>query len=356
LKWASERDQRTGTLPLIHRILTRPAFAQVDWSPKLPLLQACLPVFLVRSLIRKRLIVEIYSLLGACAQHVEDGLEEGVHEALSLMGAEIEKRAVEIESRIVQAVKGKRLLKGLDGHWQIQELDRLELTTEIETLASIERRLGSIRTDMLKAEPASGERPSVRPIVQAPRYRLPSAAEQERLERLAKQTAGIEASSDLGRDLNTRGCPACNRMADAASRFLSSWQCTRNRRRCTAGIRRLSGVLPASHLATGGDGLATRSFCGISEPHGAGWRQTCPGWQHPSIRRRQTQSWQLFKSQGTVRCAASFKRLRQSTSKILPDLCSCRKDIKHTCTHRVFACVISACCSQSSPRRRWLAF
>ena len=147
--------------PLLHRVLTRPAFAQVDWSPKVPLLQACLPVFMVRSLIRKRLMVEIYSFLGACAQHIEDGLEEGVHEALSLMGAEIEKRAVEIESRISQAVKGKRLLKDLDGHWQIHDLDRSELT--------IERRLGSIRTDMLKAEPASGKRPSLRSIVQAPR-------------------------------------------------------------------------------------------------------------------------------------------------------------------------------------------
>jgi hypothetical protein len=53
---------------------------------------------------------------------------------------------------------------------------------------------------------------------------LPSAAEQERLERLALQTAGVEAASDLGRDLNTWGCPVCNRMADAISRFLSSWQ------------------------------------------------------------------------------------------------------------------------------------
>jgi len=43
-------------------------------------------------------------------------------------------------------------------------------------------------------------------------------------ERLAKQTAPVEAASDLGRDLNTRGCPVCNRMADAASRFLASWQ------------------------------------------------------------------------------------------------------------------------------------
>jgi len=215
-------DEMSSELP-IHAILTRPALAHLDGSPRVPLLQASLPIFLVRSFLKKCLTVEIYSLLGACGQHVEAGLEDGVHEALGRMGSELEKRALEIESRIVQAVKGKRLLKGHNGHWQLQELDHSELTTEIETLAGIEQKLTSMRSEMFQTEPAPDMGASARPVFEAPNPGLTSAAEQERLEELAQQAVGDKKGSDLPRDQSTRGCPVCNRMADAASRFLASW-------------------------------------------------------------------------------------------------------------------------------------
>lgn len=122
-------DEMSSELP-VGGILTRQPLAHLDWSPGVPLLQACLPVFLVRSFLRKRLTVEIYSLLGACGQHVEEGLEDGVHEALGRMGSDLEKRATESESRIVQALKGKKLSKGSDGQWRLQELDRSELSAD----------------------------------------------------------------------------------------------------------------------------------------------------------------------------------------------------------------------------------
>lgn len=216
-------NERGSELPF-HGTLTRPALAHLEWSPRVPLLQASLPLLLVRSYLRKRLAREIYSLLGVCGQHLGEGLEDGVHEALGRMGSELEKRAQEIESRIVQAVKGKRLAKGSDGHWRLQELDRSELTTEIETLAEIEQRLASMRSAMLQADPASDVRPSAGPLSQLPSPALSSAAEQERWEELGQQAVEAMNLSDLHRDLSTRGCAVCNRMADAASRFLASWQ------------------------------------------------------------------------------------------------------------------------------------
>jgi len=46
------------------------------------------------------------------------------------MGSDLEKRATESESRIVQALKGKKLSKGSDGQWRLQELDRSELSAD----------------------------------------------------------------------------------------------------------------------------------------------------------------------------------------------------------------------------------
>ena len=207
-----------------HWVMLRPSFGNVEWHPTVPILQAYLPVFVVRPLLRRRLIAEIESLIDFLAEYIENAFLKGVDEALSRMGSEIEKRAGEIESRIVQAMKGKRLTTGIDGHSQIPELDMAEVSHEIETLEAIAKRLGWIRTKTLEGESISAHTLSG-PTVQPSEPPLPSASEQELLERPLKEADGSEAEMDFLRDLGTRGCPVCNRVIDAANRFFAAWQC-----------------------------------------------------------------------------------------------------------------------------------
>jgi len=174
-----------------------------------------LPVFVVRSRIRKRLLRQIHGFIGACACRAEDELLREVRDALNSMGHEMEKRAAEIESRIMQAMQRKRFLKGVDGRWWVVELDTQELAGDMEILAGIERRLSSIRAQMLQTKPPLYGELSSEPE---------SQAEQESLEQLVGKTARIEDKVDFAADLSTRGCAVCNRMADAAAGFFANWQ------------------------------------------------------------------------------------------------------------------------------------
>src|SRR5208337_3148838 len=206
-----------GYEPTTHGVLTEPTRSKIEWKPKASILQAFLPVFVVRSWIRKRLLTLIHGLIGACTQRSEDKLLREVQDALNSMGLEMEKRAAEIESDIMQACQGKRFLKGVDGRWQVVELDTQELAGEMEILAGIERRLSSIRAQMLQTKPAPYGGFSVEPEIQPAMSSLPSTAERESLEQLVGKAARIEDRVDFSGDLNTRGCPVCNRMDDAAA-------------------------------------------------------------------------------------------------------------------------------------------
>lgn len=208
-----------------HWVLQRPSFGNVDWNPKLPILAACLPLFVVRPIVRGRLVAEIEGLIGFYAERIEDAFLKGVDDALNRLDFEIEKRAGEIESRIVQAVEGKRVTKSIDGHWQILELDREELSRELDTLEAIEKKLARIRTAMLEGEPSLSGEPSGEPIFPAFEPSPLSVPEQELLSGAALNKAtGSEVEKDLLPDLATRGCPVCNRMIDAAYRFYAGRQ------------------------------------------------------------------------------------------------------------------------------------
>ncbi len=213
-----------GYEPPIHGVPTQPTRAKIDWSPTTSILQALLPVFVVRSWIRKRLLTQIHGFIGACAYRAEDELVREVRDALNSMGPEMEKRAAEIESRIMQALQRKRFLKGIDGRWQVALLDIAELAGEMEILAGIERRLSSIRTQMLQAKPPPSGGLSGEPEIQPAKSSLQTTEERESLEQLVRKAARIEDKVDFVRDLNTRGCAVCNRMADAAFHFFANRQ------------------------------------------------------------------------------------------------------------------------------------
>lgn len=201
----------------------RPSFGNVEWGFKVPTLQACLPVFVVRSLLKRRFIMEIENFIHILEKNIESFILKRVNEALSRIGSEIEKRAEEIESLIKQAMKGKRLTTGIDGRRQTLELDMTKLSREIETIEAIKKKLGQIRSKILEGESISVGKPSGT-IVQPTDPLLLSASEQKILERSLKAADGSWVETDFSCDLDTRGCSVCDKMIDAATGFFASWQ------------------------------------------------------------------------------------------------------------------------------------
>jgi predicted GTPase len=209
--------------PPINGLTAQPTGAKIEWSPVTSILDAFLPVFVVRSWIRKRLLIQMRVFIRSCAFHAEDMLLREVHHALNTVGSEMEKRAAEIESRIMQALQGKRHLKGVDGRRQVAEFNTEELAGDTEILAGIEKRLSSIRTQMLQIKADRDGELSLQEI-QPGKFGLASTAERESLEQLVGKATRIEEGVAFADDLNTRGCAVCNRMGDAASHFFANWQ------------------------------------------------------------------------------------------------------------------------------------
>ncbi len=209
--------------PPVNGLTAQPTSARIEWNPVTSMLHAFLPVFVVRSWIRKRLLIQMRAFVRSCAYHAEDMLLREVRDALNKMGSEMEKRAAEIESRIMQALQGKRHLKGVDGRRQVAEFDTEELAGDMEILAGIERRLSSIRTQTLQIKADRDGELSLQEI-QPAKFGLASTAGRESLEQLVGKATRIEDGVALADDLNTRGCAVCNRMGDAAAHFFANWQ------------------------------------------------------------------------------------------------------------------------------------
>jgi len=196
--------------------LPQRSIKEVKQCPALPKCLAFLPVFFTRRLLRKRLRMEISRLISVCRSRVGDALSWGVHQVVDRMGSEMAKQATDSESRIMQAMNGKRLLRVNDGHWRTSDLDAGELAKEMSTVAEIERRLGLIQNQMLQTNSAFTSIPSIRSEMETAK---PSFVT------IAKQDSTVpEENSDFSYDLKTRGCPVCNEIVDASSRFFASWQ------------------------------------------------------------------------------------------------------------------------------------
>ena len=201
----------------------RPTFGNAEWNFKVPALQAYLPVFVVRSSLKRRFIVEFEYFIHILEKNIESYILKRIDETLNHIGSEIENRAKGIESSITQAMKGKRLITGIDGHRQALELDMTALSHEMETIEAIEKKLGQIRSKIFEGESISAGEPSGTTVQPAAPLLL-SASEQELLERSIKTADGSWAATDFSCDLDTRGCPVCNKMIDAATGFFASWQ------------------------------------------------------------------------------------------------------------------------------------
>ncbi len=137
------------------------------------------------------------------------------------MGSEIEKKASQIESRLTQALQGKRYLKGIDGSRQTVKIDADELAGEIETLAEIEKKLDSIRRQILETGPATPDGPS---LIEPIKPCFSSPEDRQSLDESIARAAESQEEVDFAHDLDTRGCAVCNRMVETASVFFAHRQ------------------------------------------------------------------------------------------------------------------------------------
>ncbi len=214
--------------PSLGWVLAPPHLAMGAWRPDLPLALAYLPVFLNRSRLRKRLSKEMSARIGARMAAFYAAMMQEVQDATARLASDVEQRAAAIENRIIRALMGQRLVKGLDGNWRVSELDPEELNQEMAFLAEIERKLLAIRTEMLQAPSARAATTSPVPPALAAR---PAAPWPESLAAMEPPAASMDQedtgpASDFDRDLATRGCPACAHMIRATHRFLARFQYT----------------------------------------------------------------------------------------------------------------------------------
>jgi len=217
----AEASPREGSSDLPTQwVLTQPGFMKLAWKPKLPMLQAGLPVLVVRSRLRKRVSAELCDLMNMCVDGLRENAADAMREAMRRVQADIEARAAELESRILRGMMGQRVSKGIDGRWQVTELDTEEISWEIEILAGIERKLIAIRSDILEPQVAS----AVNRFPEALSERFSPPVQPEEQEPLIEVPAAPIAAADLAHDLGTRGCPVCERMIRTASRFFADWQ------------------------------------------------------------------------------------------------------------------------------------
>lgn len=203
-------------------VLHRPGSIQVEWEAKVPLLQAFLPVGVFRIWLRKKLHAQLVDCLTSTLNQVTRAYDWSMEEAMKRLAAEVDVRAEALASRIVQALKGRTLSKGIDGRWRVTELDEAQLAHQSEELAAIERRLNALSDNLL--QPASltsrqtaGDATDAlsAPVAAAP----PDTSVSTSLEQASPMS---EVNAAL--DLQTRGCPVCDNMIRAASEFFARRQ------------------------------------------------------------------------------------------------------------------------------------
>lgn len=199
----------------------QPTPLDFEWRPQMPTWLCYVPVLLIRSALKRRFQAQLSSLMEGCLRAVSQAVNQSIDAGLMQVEAELKRRAGVVEARILQAMKGRKLARRIDGRWQLAELDAAELSQQVDELQAIAQRIALLQSETLFAEPLPDA---------APRgAHLPSASTSAALDippPLAPATAqkASGAPEDLARDLQTRGCPACEAMFDAAHQFFADWQ------------------------------------------------------------------------------------------------------------------------------------
>ncbi|MGC8494393.1 MAG: DUF6062 family protein [Syntrophobacteraceae bacterium] len=180
--------------------------SKMEWRPLFrPAIVAFVPICIANALAGKQLLEQMSRFIASFTRSAEENLLIAARRTLDGLGAEMEKRAAQMETEVLDAFRGKRPLRGTDGRFHAVSFTVEEIDGEMVFLAGIGKRLGLIRTRLLQAKSALGDEPLEEP---AEIY----------------TAVGVESRLDFDEDLKTRGCAVCNKMTAEAGRFLADRQ------------------------------------------------------------------------------------------------------------------------------------
>lgn len=215
---ASLNDELQSGIPQPH---LQPAAIEFAWRPQLPPIQNCLPIFLMRSALKKRFRAQLSAVTDGCLKAVLQAVGQSVNEGMVQVEADLNRRAGVVEARILQAMQGKKLARRIDGRWQLSELDATELSKQFDELQAIAQRIAVLQIETPFAESFPDAAPRGSPPLSAPPPAMLNVPPP-----LSRSTVpGVSgAPKDLAQDLQTRGCPTCEALFNAAHQFFADWQ------------------------------------------------------------------------------------------------------------------------------------
>ncbi len=192
-----------------------PGIPTPDWQPPssgAPAWLHVMPAWAVRSTFRRRLSAALERTAESAREAATDVVLRSVDVSVGVAQKQYERHVADLRQRIA-ALSGSgssaNVAGGL-GALSAADLARLE-----SSLEGVRADLSSVRDGLLVAE-SRPVPPSETPAMQ--REEIASAVA------VAQEAAGRATATSLLKDLATRGCPICDRVAHAAFDFYAKWQ------------------------------------------------------------------------------------------------------------------------------------
>ena len=171
----------------------------------------CLPVILTRTRLAARLNLWLRNMLDASKDALREAVEFGVEIFMGQFSAEYAAQAEKIESGLLRVVSGRESTSGSSSGRALSSGDSRLKHEEMESLRD---RLTRLRDGILGGAESG--------------FRVEEAAELpaslEVVPQVRRETPSAEPRDEVAKDLETRGCPVCNKISKVASDFFVRWQ------------------------------------------------------------------------------------------------------------------------------------
>ena len=171
----------------------------------------CLPVILTRTRLVVRLNLWLEDMLATSKDALRKAVESCVEILMGQFSAEYAAQAERIESGLLRVVSGRESTSGSSSGRALSGGDSRLKHEEMESLRD---RLTRLR-DGIVGGAESGDH-----IEEAPEL----TASLEAVPQGRRETPFAEPRDEVAKDLETRGCPVCNKISKVASDFFVRWQ------------------------------------------------------------------------------------------------------------------------------------
>lgn len=193
--------------------LPPPALSEIQWTPHLPRMRACLPVAWTRRWLQDSLDVQMAKTLRAWSASASQAFQTTVNQAIDTLSTDVASRASQAQSALLAALMPT-------GHAEPSQPPNPQGATPtladwLKELATLETRFVRLQQVIARSSPLPATLPQ--PPAPEPRQEtVPQVA--------AAQTVPASPDLDWPAALKTRGCPVCNGLSDVLFDFLAKWQ------------------------------------------------------------------------------------------------------------------------------------